>query len=515
MAEAPEWLLVMRAMNGLTETPGSADNPKILAMRDEIAKTYPDMASYAALYTHDSVPWCGLAVAYCMTMAAIRPVFGKTDTDKWMWARAWNDDAWGYELATPRPGCVVVMEREGGGHVTLYERTEGSSYVCRGGNQSDAINAQSYAISKVVALMWPREDGAPPEAPRRELEQGASGPDVEYLQATLGIPPDGEFGAVTTAGVKGFQTATGLDVDGVVGPMTWEKIDECARRMETGNDGISNERQEQIAEMVLEHPIQRHVWEDRGRSPSGYVAGMAQVFALALTWLAANDPIAIEMAQAESGDTESDVLSWYKPEFAALGMDNSRGGPVTLRHLFALMIGLGMRESSGKYYEGRDVSATNTSADTCEAGLFQMSWNMKTASPSMGKLLEYFWGDPNGFLPTFAVGLTPTSAGLMNYGSGQGAAFQFLAKYSPSFCALSAAIGLRKRRKHWGPVNRKEVELIEEADDVLKQVQAIMEHAPPIEPEPEPPPIEPPDEAAVVQIETMGNVTVYVNGVAV
>ena len=47
------------------------------------------------------------------------------------------------------------------------------------------------------------------------------------------------------------------------------------------------------------------------------------------------------------------------------------------------------------------MSATNTSADTCEAGLFQMIWNMKTASPSMGKLLEYFWGDPNGFLPTF------------------------------------------------------------------------------------------------------------------
>ena len=46
-------------------------------MRDEIAKTYPDMAAYAALYTHDSIPWCGLATAYAMTMAGIRPVFGK------------------------------------------------------------------------------------------------------------------------------------------------------------------------------------------------------------------------------------------------------------------------------------------------------------------------------------------------------------------------------------------------------------------------------------------------------
>ena len=92
-------------------------------------------------------------------------------------------------------------------------------------------------------------------------------------------------------------------------------------------------------------------------------------------------------------------------------MSNTVPGVDTLRGLFALMIGLGMRESSGKYYEGRDVSATNTTSDTCEAGLFQMTWNMKTASPSMGKLLEDFFADPNGFLPIFSEGLTPTSAG--------------------------------------------------------------------------------------------------------
>jgi hypothetical protein len=37
MAEAPPWLLVMRSISGLSETPGDADNMKILAMRDEIA----------------------------------------------------------------------------------------------------------------------------------------------------------------------------------------------------------------------------------------------------------------------------------------------------------------------------------------------------------------------------------------------------------------------------------------------------------------------------------------------
>lgn len=509
-AETPEWLLAMRAISGLTETPGSGDSPKILAMRDEIAKTYPDMASYCALYQHDATPWCGLATAYCMTIGGVRPVFGPKDTDRFLWARAWDDDEWGYKLSVPRPGCVVVMEREGGGHVTLYERTDpDGSYWCRGGNQSDAVTQAKYSPSKIVALMWPKAEGPPPPAPRRELAKGASGPDVELLQAALGIPPDGEFGAVTDAGVKGFQAACGLVVDGEVGPATWEKIDALILRMETGSDGLSDEMKHAIVELAITHPIQEKVWKDRGRSPSGYIAGMGQCYTLALKWLLAHDPAAIEMAQG-AGDADEDALAWYGPEFVKLGMDVREDGVDTLRSLFTLLIGLGMRESSGKYYEGRDVTATNVSADTCEAGLFQMSWNMKTASPNMPELLEEFFTDPNGFLPMFSEGLTPTSAGLMNYGTGQGAAFQWMAKYSPCFCVMTAAVGLRKRRKHWGPINRREVELVAEAADYLSQVEALMIEGP--EPEPEPEPVPEPGEVATVDIIAHGPVVITVNG---
>src|SRR5262245_57591093 len=80
----PPWLSVMRGITGLTETPGSADNPKILQMRDKVAEVFPDMASYAALYQHDDTPWCGLTEAYCMAICGIRPPFGTTDTDRWM-----------------------------------------------------------------------------------------------------------------------------------------------------------------------------------------------------------------------------------------------------------------------------------------------------------------------------------------------------------------------------------------------------------------------------------------------
>jgi hypothetical protein len=57
---------------------------------DEIAHRFPETASYCADYTHDDIPWCGLTIAYCMAHNGIRPVFGATDTDKFLWAQAWK-----------------------------------------------------------------------------------------------------------------------------------------------------------------------------------------------------------------------------------------------------------------------------------------------------------------------------------------------------------------------------------------------------------------------------------------
>jgi uncharacterized protein (TIGR02594 family) len=501
----PTWLLEMRAITGTKETPGTGDNPKILAMADTIAAAYPDMATYCATYQHDETPWCGLTMAYVMTKAGIRPVWGPTDTDRWLWAQAWKDLKWGTKLEQPRPGCVVVMTRSGGGHVTLYERTEGSSYVCRGGNQGDAINVSSYPISNVIALMWPQQGGPLPPVPRPELEEGDTGADVEYLQTVLGVPCDGEFGPTTEGAVKGFQAASGLEVDGVVGSATWAKIDDLAIRLDSGDEGLPDELQQAIAELALKSPIQTFSWKDRGRSPPGYVAGMGQAYALALGWLQAGRPAAIEMAQ-KAGNRDIDALAWYAAEFANLNMSNATAGKDTLRHLFMFMIGLGMRESSGQYCEGRDTTASNVTADTAEAGLFQTSWNIKTASPNLPPLLEEFWTDPNGFLPTFCQKVQPSGSDLQNYGSGPGAMYQFLAKYCPVFAVFVTAIGLRTRRNHWGPVGRREVQLVKDADDFLQEVEGLCQQQPP-EPVPEPEP-----EVATVAIQTTGKITVTVNG---
>jgi uncharacterized protein (TIGR02594 family) len=226
--EAPPWLLAMRSMNGLSEKPGAPDETKILAMADEIGRIYPEMKAYCDGYNHDAIPWCGLAAADCMAAVGIRPPFGNTDTDRFLWARSWADDPNYTILKVPRLGCIVVLTRSGGGHVTFYESTSGSNYMCRGGNQSDAINLAAFPKSNVLALVWPNESGVPPPPRPSEakptLQKGDTGPAVVEMQTLLPKWIDGDFGSTTEALLKEFQRSKGLEVDGICGPNTWAAL---------------------------------------------------------------------------------------------------------------------------------------------------------------------------------------------------------------------------------------------------------------------------------------------------
>jgi uncharacterized protein (TIGR02594 family) len=147
----------MRAITGVKEVAGAADSPIILSWVKEIVEAYPDLKGTVGWYDHDSIPWCGLAVAYCMTKAGISPpplALGAIN-----WLNDWPD---GVRLSEPSLGCVLVKSRAGGGHVTLYEGEDATYYYCRGGNQSDMVNVSAIRKdSTIKGFMWPKAAALP------------------------------------------------------------------------------------------------------------------------------------------------------------------------------------------------------------------------------------------------------------------------------------------------------------------------------------------------------------------
>jgi peptidoglycan hydrolase-like protein with peptidoglycan-binding domain len=354
---------------------------------------------------------------------------------------------------------------------------------------ADAYNASFEDVCKAIAealsgrqigdiepppteeLPPPTEELPPSSSERPTIAKGDDGTAVISVQVSLGIKPDGDFGSITDGAVKGFQAAAGLSADGVVGPMTWDALDDLDSRKASGAR-LPQAQIDHIVRIAENSAIARYSWRDRGVAPKGYTSGIALCFALAATRLQDVHPTALVLAQADRNDADEDALTWYRATFKkTLETDNSEDGIDTLRSLFCMLLGLGMRESSGRYCEGRDMSASNVSADTAEAGMQQTSYNIRSCSEQVSLLLKAYWANPNGFLPTFRNGASPKGDELANFGSGDGAKHQFLSKFAPAYHAYVTAIGMRYLRQHWGPINRSEVEIRTEANDMLLDVQ--------------------------------------------
>lgn len=316
----------------------------------------------------------------------------------------------------------------------------------------------------------PTEPGAP--VARQTVKKGSTGPDVVVLQRALGVlKDDGDFGSITDTWVRAFQAACGLKADGIVGPITWDEVDALQVRVDTGAAPLPGALADQIITLAKQSVMFNYSWPDRGVAPEGYISGMCLAFAYAVR--TGGDAVGV-MSRA-AGSPDKDALAYYEAEFKKLGMSNKTPGVDTLRHQFVMQTGLGPRESSGRYFEGRDMSASNVESDTCEAGLTQTSWNIRNANSTIGPLLNQFWKNPNGFLSEFKIGLSPSANNLNSYGSGDGIKYQWLSRFCPLFHIMVTGVGMRTLRAHWGPIGRHEVTLKIEMDDLLLEVQKLVE----------------------------------------
>ena len=260
----------------------------------------------------------------------------------------------------------------------------------------------------------------------------------------------------------------------------WSSLTYLRRTDNDADDGGGNAPSstlDKILQIANNSAIATYSWKDRGLAPRGYTKGMAVVFAKTYSRLLAGDTYATVMARAATSSTD-DVLQHYAPTFKAKGMNNDSSGASTLRHLFVLMMGLGMRESSGEWFTGQDRSAPqNATANAAEAGLFQTSYNFRGFSPLVKQLVdEYKVGNRAGYHGIFnSPPLTPTGHNLTNFGSGDGQEFQRLSKEKPALSVEVATMGSRIKRQHWGPLNTKASEVRPEANTMLLKVQQLVD----------------------------------------
>lgn len=236
---------------------------------------------------------------------------------------------------------------------------------------------------------------------------------------------------------------------------------------------------DEVTSIAVKSKCAAHDWEDRGVAPKGYIKGMALVFARAVCNPTREDVVLV--SQANSGDDEKDALSWYNSNFKRAGMSNSTAGMDVVRHTYALMIGLGMRESSGQYCCGRDMSSDFSGASSAEAGLFQASWGARYAASDVltSMFSKYKTSNTGCLVDTFKEdgGDSCEAADAVDWGKGDGRDWQATTKACPAFAAEYAAVLLRKNggtKGEFGPLRNKATELRPECDAMLKQVQSLV-----------------------------------------
>lgn len=218
----------------------------------------------------------------------------------------------------------------------------------------------------------------------------------------------------------------------------------------------------------------------RGKPPMAYLKGLSLTYARSLCRIRTNPvkPAALILSSASSGNAVKDVLAHYSTILANAGLRTSPGGDDPLHATYVIGVGLGMRESSGKYCVGWDTAAgSDRSSSEGEAGLFQQSYNSISASTELRKLYdEYLADESRCHLATFKEGVSCSAQSVL--GSGAGADYQAFLKRCPAFATEYAMTLIRILRAHFGPLNRQEAQVVPACDSMLTQVQRLVESNP-------------------------------------
>lgn len=214
----------------------------------------------------------------------------------------------------------------------------------------------------------------------------------------------------------------------------------------------------------------QYSWKERGKAPAGFITGVALVYANAYRDLKRSVDPATAIVAGDAKVKTSDALEIYR---------KAAGPPrLRLRATYALAIGEGMMESSGNTTERYDVTAHHQTEESAEAGLFQISHDSIGSSPWLKTIETKFAAHPDECLfEVFMKGVSDKKATVL--GSGPGAAFQRMMKSCPAFATEYAVIMFRVNRDHFGPIKRREAELIPPCEAMLEHIEQAVDSSGP------------------------------------
>lgn len=214
---------------------------------------------------------------------------------------------------------------------------------------------------------------------------------------------------------------------------------------------------DKIFSIAVNSSCASHSFPNRGKIPAGAIKGLALIYAKNVC--AVGNPL----LEKPLGDSK-DVLVHY----GLTGSDK-------LKSLFTLSFGQAMAESSGRYCEGRDRAASNTSSESAEAGLFQTSWDSRYPSSELLKIFEAYKVDKSKcYSEVFKEGVSCSSRDLENFGSGDGRLFQEMSKSCMAFEVEYSLAVMRVNKSHFGPLIRREAQYYQGCADMLQKVKQYL-----------------------------------------
>ena len=200
-----------------------------------------------------SYPWCAIFVSAVFWKAIKESRFAEMACDA-MIQKFQNLGLYSVS-GKPDVGDVIFYDWDSNGtsdHVGIVTEVADGAYIVIEGNKSDAVGYRTiypnYPYIKGFGFASRLDEKKPTEsAPSSTVGQQmadkiisnrrwptlklySKGEWVKVLQAMLnaenkaGLDVDGEFGVFTYSAVNKFQTAHGLERDGIVGPLTWGEL---------------------------------------------------------------------------------------------------------------------------------------------------------------------------------------------------------------------------------------------------------------------------------------------------